>query len=266
MFNLDNLGTQIGCGLAVITLALSSTACDIRTGDALAHTEQVAASCPADGSRIAASASSDESGTRRGSTAEPAQQEVIHSLVERTAVCGGHFRLSLFAGGVVTARVYDGDLKLDGATETARLRKASKVVDAVMAAINEALPSALEQLDDGQTDVVGQLHPAQQYRDQLRANGQQYQLHFTELTDGIETAQVDLSDPMLTTEQAEALATQVPVPDLSGARVRVIGVGRKADGEQLPTPYVEALRAFHLAVCTRTNAAECVAVTDAAGA
>ncbi|AGB22143.1 hypothetical protein Mycsm_01750 [Mycobacterium sp. JS623] len=251
-------------GAAMVVAGLSG--CGHSATHELDHAQQVLATCPPNDQKLAALVTSDESGTRRGSTAEPAQQEVIRKAVERTAICGGHFRLSLFAGGVVTAGVYDGDLKLEGATETARLRKAPKVIDTTMAAINGALPSALERLDGGQTDIVGQLQPAQQYRDQLSANGQHYQLDLSELTDGIETAQVDLSDPALSSAQAEQLATTVSVPDLSGARVRVIGVGRKADGEQLPTPYVEALRAFHLAVCTRTRATTCVAVTDAAGA
>jgi hypothetical protein len=231
----------------------------------LAHAKHVASTCPKGGHRVAALVASDESGSRRGSTAQPVQQAVIRDVAERTAICGGHLRVAVFAGSVVTVPVYDADLQLDGATDNARLRKVPKVVDDVMGQINEAQPKAIQQLPDGATDIVVQHQLAAEYRSQLVMDGR-YHLESTVLTDGIQTAQVNLEDPSLTTDQAKELATTVTVPDLSGSDVRVIGIGRKADGEQLPTPYVEALRAFHLAVCTRTNAAECVAVTDAAGA
>jgi hypothetical protein len=250
-------------GAAALIAALSG--CNPPDTPDLAHAKSVAAGCPKGGQQVAALVASDESGSRRGSTAQPVQQAVIRDVAERTAICGGHLRVAVFAGSVVTVPVYDGDLQLDGATDTARLRKASKVTDDVIRQVNDTLPNALTELSDGATDIVAQHQLAAEYRLQLAMNGR-YHLESTVLTDGIQTAQVNLEDPSLTTDKAKELAATVTVPDLSGGDVRVIGIGRQADGEQLPTPYVEALRAFHLAVCTRTAAAQCLAVTDAAGA
>ncbi|MDM2096415.1 hypothetical protein PP348_20285 [Mycobacteroides abscessus] len=234
------------------------------SGNALAHAEQVAASCPTDGRRIAAYVASDESGTGRGETAGTARQQVIRDAAERTAICGGHLRVTAFSGSMIGVTVFDGDLQLDGATTNARLRKAPKVVDAVMEELNATLPESATQLTDGATDIVGQYQHAAEYIAQLATSGQ-YQLELSILTDGIQTAGSDLGDLALTPEQATALATGFVVPELPGATVHLIGIGRQADNAPLPTPYIAALRAFHTAVCERTHGT-CTVVTDAAGA
>lgn len=255
----------IGCATVAISTTLGAVACNsVPAGGALAHTEQVAASCPTDGSQIAARVDSDESGTSRGETANPARQQVIREVTERTVICGGHLRVTVFDGSMIGVTVFDGDLHLDGATANARLRKAPKAVDAVMDQINAALPAATSQLSGGATDIVGQYQHGAEYAAQLAATGA-FHLEQTILTDGIQTAEVDLSDPALTADQAQAQAATFTVPDLSGATVRLIGIGRQADDAPLPTPYIAALRAFHTAVCEKTGAT-CTVVTDAAGA
>lgn len=228
------------------------------------HAKQVATSCPTDGSNIAAFIASDESGSRRGLTAKPAQQQIIRDIAERTAVCGGHLRVAIFSGSTVGVPIFDGDLKLDGATENARLGKAPRVVDDVMKQVNDALPEAQSQLPDGATDVVGQLQPGAEYLAQLSAAGK-FRLEESILTDGIQTAGQELEDPSITEQVATDLAGSFAVPNLAGAQVRLIGIGRQADGSLLPTLYVNALKAFHTAVCQRTQAT-CTVVTDAAGA
>lgn len=254
-----------GAAAVLAGLALLSAAgCGTHPGDALAHAEQVAASCPTDGSKIAALIDSDESGSRRNATSKPAQQQIIRDVAERTAICGGHLRVVIFSGSMISVSVFDGDLTLDGATATARLRKAPDAVDDVMKQISAALPDASAQLTDGATDIVGQYQPAAEYEAQLAATGT-FRLELTVLTDGIQTAGQDLGDLALTNERAEELATAFPVPNLNGGAVRLIGIGRQAGGAPLPTPYIAALRAFHTAICARTRAT-CTVVTDAAGA
>lgn len=254
---------SVAAGLAATAL-VTAAGCGTHPGDALAHAEQVAASCPSNGGRIAALMESDESGSRRGATGQPTQQQVIRGVAERAAICGGHLRVVIFAGSMIDVTVFDGDLQLDGATATARLRKAPEAVDTVMTQISTALPDASTQLTDGATDIVGQYQLAAEYQAQLSMTANS-QMELTMLTDGIQTAGQDLGDPALTAEQAEALATTFTVPKLPGAAVRIIGIGRQADDTPLPTPYIAALRAFHTAVCKRSQAT-CTVVTDAAGA
>ena len=228
----------------------------------MTHAEAVASSCPA--ASIAALVAIDESGSRRSAITEPAQQQLIRDIAERTAICGGHLRVMLFSGSMISATVFDGDLRLDGATTNARLRKAPKAVESVMEQVNAALPDASKQLTDDATDIVGQYQHGAEYAAQLSATGS-FHLEQTILTDGIQTAEVDLSDPTLTPDQAQALAATFAASDLTGATVRLVGIGRQADDAPLPTPYIAALRAFHTAVCEKTGAT-CTVVTDAAGA
>jgi hypothetical protein len=250
--------------LAFTTIA-ALTACAATSAPDLDHAESVAVTCPTD-KPVAAFLSSDESGTNRGSTSAPAQQRIIRQTAERAAVCGGSLRVSVFSGSVVTVPVFNGELHLEGATKNARLRKAPAKADEVMDQISEALPGAVSKLSAGATDIVGQLGLVAEFRDQLSPDRTAYAVQATVLTDGIQTAQVSLADLSLTIPQAKHLAEEFTVPDLAGAHVRIVGVGRKADGEQLPTTYVDALKAFHLTVCKRTNAAQCTVVTDAAQA
>lgn len=254
----------------ICSLATSATAIGLLTGcltgapNSLAHAEQIATTCPAGGARIAALVQVDRSGSRHSPAAAPAEEQVIRGAAERTVICSGHLRVTLFSGSMFGITVFDDDLQLDGATTNARLRKAPKVVDAVMEQIDATLPNATTQLGDGATDIVGQYQLGTEYAAQLTTTGS-FHLEQTIITDGIQTAGQDLSDPNLTTEQAQALAATFTVPSLNGATVRVIGIGRQADDAPLPTPYVSALRAFHTTVCGNTGAA-CTVVTDAAGA
>ncbi|MFV8181349.1 hypothetical protein ACNQQN_22255 [Mycobacteroides chelonae] len=261
-----NIIRSVAAGaIATVTSLVAVTACGAPSvGGSIAHAEHVTASCPTDGSQIAARLDSDESGTSRGETANPARQQVIREVTERTAICGGHLRVTVFDGSMIGVTVFEGDLHLNGATANARLRKAPKVVDAVMEQINTALPAATSQLSGGATDIVGQYQHGAEYGAQLAATGT-FHLEQTILTDGIQTAEADLSDLAMTADQALALAATFVVPDLRGATVRVIGIGRQADDSPLPTPYIAALRAFHTAVCEKTSAT-CTVVTDAAGA
>lgn len=246
------------------SLAVSMPGCGAtRTVGDLAHAEQVAASCPTDGSKIAALVASDESGSRHGATGHPAEQQVLRDVTERTTICGGHLRVTLFSGSMIGTTIFDGDLHLEGATINARLRKAPKVVESVMNEINAALPPATAQLSGGATDIVGQYQHGAEYQAQLSVTGSVH-LEQTILTDGIQTAGQDLGDLALSPEQAEALAATFTVPDLAGATVRLTGLGRQADGTPLPTPFIRALRTFHAKICERTGA-HCTVVTDAAG-
>lgn len=251
------------CSAILGATVLIAAGCGAQPSANLRDATQTTSSCPA-GSQIASLVSSDESGSSVGATAGSARQRVIRDVAERTAICGGYLRVTLFAGSMIGVTVFDDELHLDGATQNARLRKAPKVVDAVMARLDAALPDATAQLTGGATDIVGQFQLGAEYAAQLSASGP-VTLEQTIATDGIQTAGADLEDPALTEQQATDVAATFAVPDLSGATVRLIGVGRQTDDAPLPTPYIAALRAFHTAVCERTHAV-CTVVTDAAGA
>lgn len=250
--------------LAASTIAGMVCGCSSGAPASLAHAEDIVASCPTDGTRIAALLQIDRSGSRRSAEVAPDEQDVMREAAERTAICRGRLRVTAFSGSMIGVTVFDADLQLDGATANARLRKAPKAVDAVMEKIATAFPDAADELVDGSTDIVSQYQLGAEYAAQLATTGPVV-LEQTILTDGIQTAGQDLSDPLLTVTQAESMAATFMVPDLTGATIRLIGIGRQADNAALPTPYIAALRAFHTTVCEKT-AASCTVVTDAAGA
>lgn len=250
--------------LLVVSLIASLTGCGSDQSGPIARYELLAETCPLDAAKVATRISSDESGTSRGQTAQSARQDVIRRVAERNVICGGRLRVDVFSGSMLSTTVFDRTLQLDGATQNARLRRAPGVVQSVMDEINASLPHALRRLTDGATDIVGQYQNGSEFGRQLREAGS-YTVEQIILTDGIQTVGVDLEDESLTEQQATDMASTVTVPDLTGASVRLIGIGRQANDAPLPTPYIAALRAFHTAVCEKTGAT-CTVVTDAAAA
>ncbi len=205
---------------------------------------------------------SDESETSRDATSQSVRQQVIRAEVTRTAVCGGVFRLTVFSGSQVGQAVFDGDLRADGATETARLRKMPKIVDETLNTINAALPAARGKLPADGTDTTAQYQAAAEYFAQAMAAAGATSMTFTVLTDGISTVPTGLTDHGLTTGEATRLARTVTPAQLPGVAVRIIGVGRTSGDEQLPSAYVDALKAFQTEVCRASRAASCLIVTD----
>ena len=58
-----------------------------------------------------------------------------------------------------------------------------------------------------------------------------------------------------------AAADVIPLVDLEGVQVTLLGVGRVAGAEQPPTVFVEAIRGHVQRLCERTGA-ECVVLTS----
>ncbi len=123
--------------LLCLTSVLACASCASPTQpDGIAQLTTVLSRC-AD-SRHSSLIASDESRTSRGATSQPVRLQVIRDEVARTAVCGGHVRVTVFSGSVVGQVVFDGDLTTVGATETSRLRKVPKLVDQTMATIGRS--------------------------------------------------------------------------------------------------------------------------------
>lgn len=205
---------------------------------------------------------SDESATSRGATSLPERQSVIREAITRTAVCSGTFELRIFAGSSVGLVVITRSLSTSGATETARLRKVSKLVDQVMADIDQTLPAVRAALPGGATDIVGQYQTAAEFFAQASVTDPKATRSLTILTDGIQTAAPSLADQSLTTSVATKLAESVTTEQVGNVDVRVLGIGRVNGDEQLPTDYVDALKAFHRKVCERSGAQSCLIATD----
>ena len=183
----------------------------------------------------------------------------VESVARRTAVCSGHLRVLVFsASSAATTALFEGPLRMHGATENARLKRVPDAVADVMEQVRAGYDAAVKALPQGGSDITAQYRLASEWIGQL---DDPYRLHLYVLTDGFQTIGVDLGARALSPQDAAALADQVAVPKLSGASVVVAGLGRVAAGTP-SSSVVEGLVAYYDALCRKAMAAECVSVTD----
>lgn len=242
----------------IAVVLLSSCGSNSSPATTLAEHQRILASCdqahpPASWIGI------DGSGSSAAENIVKERMAAIESIVRETAVCSGYLKVIVFSSSsTATTTLFDGSLQQRGATANAQLRRVPKAVDATMAAIREAYGPAVAGLDQRSSDITGQYRLAGEW---LRQLGSNYTLHLILLSDGFHNEGVDLATQALDSQQAKALAEQVPVPQLPGATVVVAGLGRVA-GPPPPSNIVEGLVAYYDALCHRTAAQSCLSVSD----
>jgi hypothetical protein len=225
---------------------------------ALGQAQQILASCPK-GTKLASKVDIDVSGSSRTATLQPERSNAIGDMAGRTAICGGHLRVTAFsASSAATVVLYDGELSLPGATDNARLRRVPDLVTTVMATVTGAYGAKIGQLSPGGSDIVAQYRLAAEYLQQLGAD---YQLHLVLLTDGFQTAGISLGSAPLTKDAATTMAANNDLPKLPGASITVAGIG-KVTGQPPSSTVVDGVIAFYDAVCKKAKAASCLSVTD----
>jgi len=259
----DPLGCDRRIGLAVLTLIvtlLTLAGCGPISSahGELADNQRILAACdPA--APPAALVAIDGTGSSASDAITAERMTAIESIVRRTAICSGHLRVILFsASSAAVTALFDGPLRLDGATDNARLRRVPGVVADAMATIRQSYGPAVTALPGGGSDVTAQYRLASEWIGQV---GGKFRLRLYLLTDGFQTVGVALDARALSKDEAAALAGQVSVPELPGASVVVAGLGRVA-GSPPPSAVVEGLVAYYDALCQKTAASRCVSVTD----
>ena len=225
---------------------------------ALAENQRILATCDAS-APPASLVEIDGTGSSASDALVAERMVAIESIVRTTVVCSGHLRVIVFSSSsAATTVLFDGSLRMHGATENARLKRVPDAVADVMEQVRSGYDAAVMALPQGGSDITAQYRLAAEWIGQL---GDPYRLHLYVLTDGFQTIGVDLGAQALSPQDAAALADQVAVPKLSGASVVVAGLGRVAAGTP-PSAAVEGLVAFYDALCRKAMAAECVSVTD----
>lgn len=187
----------------------------------------------------------------------------VEAVTRRTAVCSGYLRVGVFSSSsAATTVLFDGALKMDGATENARLKRVPEAVADVMNKVRSAYAPAVQALPQSGSDITAQLRLAAEWKQQLGGN---YRLDLTVLSDGFQNIGVDLGARALSKQEAELLAAQPAVPKFSGASVVIAGLGRIAEGAP-PSAVVEGLVSYYTKLCQRTEASSCTVVSDYATA
>lgn len=212
---------------------------------------------------VKALASVDLSGTGRGDdTLTDERLRLVHQLAVRTAACTGHITVDAFSateGG--TVELGSASFSSDGGTENARLNAAVKTIHRLDENVRGALRNAERRVGSTGTAVVPQLVLAKEFGDARP----EPRLVVTIATDGIPTIGA-IAKPLAHADVSGArrLAAGVAAPDLRGAEVRFLGIGRVAgNGDDQPGPErVAALRAFYEELCRRSRATACRVTTS----
>lgn len=260
-------GLAFGLGLSLAAVLLAG--CGTAGKGELGRLQQIEATCP-DGP-LAVRVSSDVSGTGRGPDFEQDRVTVIETVAWRAVTCAVSEKVVLdisafSASTAATVTLYHGDIRLDGATKIAKLRKVPGVVDDVMATVTAKLPGAKQALPADGSDPMSQFTVADEFIRQLNQNvapEDAYRLELTELTDGVANSGVNLNSGELTSEAAADLAENWSVPALPpGSVVTIAGVGKVA-GPPPPSEYIAALKTFWTRLCARAvPEGSCTVVTD----
>ncbi|TDD62044.1 hypothetical protein E1263_05380 [Kribbella antibiotica] len=224
----------------------------------LADDRQILKTCPND-TKYATKLDLDVSGSGRTPELDAARLDIVKEQARSTAICGGHLLVTAFsATSAATVALYDEELTLPGATDNARLRRVSNLVDDISNKVAAAYPPAIKKVSPAQSDITAQFRLAAEYRNQL---GSTYRLRLVILTDGFQTVGRRVTTPVEIAD-ARAVGMTVNVPRLPEAFVTVAGIGKVAAGSAPSSGMTNALIGFWDGVCRRSQAAQCTIVTD----
>lgn len=250
---------QTAAGAALLAVLLGGCS-GIPANDETAGNKAILASCVS-GEKVAGLATIDATGSSKSGGLDADRLNAIEDLASRVALCDGTLKVSAFtSSSAATVTLFEGQIPLVGATDTARARRAPKAIKKVMAEVKAEYSSAAKNLTAGGSDIIGQFRLSREYASQL---GDGYRLRLLVLTDGFQNEGIDVATAARSAGGTARAAAQFEMPELPGAVVTVAGVG-KVDGPAPPTTVVDGLKAFYETLCKRTKASTCTVVTDLA--
>jgi hypothetical protein len=252
--------TDAAIAIVAAVSAAALAACSPTASGDLGDLQSLAKTCPAH--ELVEYDGYDVSGSGQSPAVTSARLAALKTIATKVAVCNGHLRVDAFTGSAAASTVvFDQNLTPAGATQIAKLRKVDSLVAADMKKITAGIAHATTTLATDGSDITAQFGLAAEYGKQMAASGP-VSLSIDLQTDGVQTVGVVLNTRALTTSSAADLANRAPAVALPvDTRVTVSGLGKTA-GTPPPTSYVDAIKAFYLAYCRHTGAANCVAVTD----
>lgn len=203
----------------------------------------------------------DESGSARDAALTKERLLLVQAIAERALVCGGHLKVSVFSSSSgANQTLYDGDVTIQTPTGNARLKRVPTALNQVMREITAAFDPAVEALPADGSDFLSAYRLFAEQASQLP----DARLDAYLLTDGLTNVGSVQITGALSKDQATAFAEQVDLPNLpADASLTVAGLGRVA-GDPVPSDVIAGEVAFYTALCSRTGAGACLAVTDLA--
>lgn len=181
-------------------------------------------------------------------------------LADRVAACGGVLRVVLFGRSVSEeARLGEAEFAKSSGTEAARLIAAQKLEEGLRVEVEESLPRALEEVRPDGTDLVSTFESAEDFARQRPGGALYVQID----SDDISTVEpVKMNTAKFTPGAARDAAGSLSLPDLSGAHMEFLGVGRSSGARRPSTEKVRALTVFDETACRRMHATSCDASSD----
>lgn len=190
---------------------------------------------------------------------EGPRERAVRGELSRVAACNGRAKVVVFSSSsAATLTLFEGSIRLVGATDQAKARRLPHEVDVVTADVKDRYAKVVPHLDPAGSDPVAQMRLFAEWRDQLGSG----EFRMLELTDGMQNVGTTVRQIVASPDSA---AARFPVPNLDGAEVTFAGIS-EVTGKVPPTTVVDALKAFYAALCKRSGAKRCRVVSEAAGA
>lgn len=197
----------------------------------------------------------DVTGSSYSGQIDDEDMNAISHVASRTAACTGFMSVATFgASSGQTVALIDQSFDVEAPTDNAVRRKQQKLADAAVRSVREKFADVAKRTPATSTDVVGLLRLAEEAKAQRPDAIHEVLV----LTDGFTNVGLDPASAG-TAEAATALANQVPVPDLSGVKLTLAGIGRTTS--PVSSAVIEQVTVFWERVCERTQAASCTVVT-----
>ncbi|MFZ9629951.1 MAG: hypothetical protein ACO3C1_11440 [Ilumatobacteraceae bacterium] len=176
---------------------------------------------------------------------------------ERVADCDGSITVVAWGGSASTSEVlYQGQIRVLGASEIGRDRKIPAAVDAVMEEVRGNLNNLMQSTPSGGQDLLAAFSIVSDF---VRAGGgaNSSAVAVSIYADGIATeGSAQINRPGLSEARIEELIAEQSVPDLSGVPISMFGVGRIGGSAKPPQQVVETTQIYAQDLCEATGA-EC---------
>ncbi|MEY4605902.1 MAG: hypothetical protein RLY45_662 [Actinomycetota bacterium] len=175
---------------------------------------------------------------------------------ERVADCDGEITIVAWGGSASTSEVlFQGQIRVVGASEIGRDRKIPAAVDAVMDEVRQSLATVLGSRASGGHDLLAAFSIVSDFV--RAAGGTDANIAVSIYADGVSTeGSADINRPGLSEARLEELIAEQTMPDLSGVPISMFGVGRLGGTDKPPQQVVDLTQAYAQMLCEATGA-EC---------
>lgn len=173
---------------------------------------------------------------------------------ERVTDCDATLHLiGWTASSASSVEIFQSKLATVGATEIGRDRKITRAVKSTMAQVRQGLAESLQRSDPSNSDLFGAIEIIAEVARSLSVNET---LEATVYSDAItNVSNFSVNKPEFTESEASQLAKRALKVDLSGIKIKIVGVGRTSqDVPQAPAGYVSMLIQYATFMCENTKA------------